>query len=62
VSAPSYQVTVFTAEETAGGQLAFETFIDAMAAWMPRPPQWNTLSTHVQNGWIAVAKRLRPVS
>lgn len=49
-------------DDAAAGRLAFETFADAMASWMPRAPEWNALSTHVQNGWIAVAKRLRPAS
>jgi hypothetical protein len=56
---PAYRVTVFSAEEETAGELAWQTFTDAMRDWMPLPPSWSQLSVHVRNGWIAVAKRLR---
>jgi hypothetical protein len=59
VSAPTHGVSVRTAEDLNAGRLAYETFAAAVIDWLPQPPEWTALSVHVQNGWIAVAKRLR---
>jgi hypothetical protein len=50
-------------EDDALGCAAFLGFAEAMQEWMPPNPDWDALSSHVKQGWIAAAKAARaPIS